>query len=316
MRKVLRRIRFLITRTRREAELADEMAVHRDMARAALEAGGVSPDDARDTSQRAFGSDTLAMNRARDVWVWPWFQDLTQDVRFAVRMLAKDRRFTVAAVAALALGLGVNTSVFAVINTALLKDMPFDDSGRLVAIRAINAQGREEGVPIADFRDYASGATAFEALAANTSGVMNISGETQPAERFRGAFISANTFGLLRLTPLLGRDLQAGDERPGAPSVILLGHGAWLRRYGGDPSVVGRVVKVNGAPTVVIGVVAPEVRFPFIAEAWQPLSLAPGLTDAARGTRPVAVVGPEDTEPQSRATRRASRSRLARSSSA
>jgi len=180
MRRMLKRIAFLVRRGRREVELADEMAVHRDMARADLEAGGVSPDDARHASQRAFGSDALAMNRSRDVWVWPWFQDVTQDVRFALRMLAKDRHFTVAATAALALGLGVNTSVFAVINTALLKDMPFDDPGRLVAIRTINAQGRDEGVAAADFRDYASGATAFEALAANTSGVMNISGETQP----------------------------------------------------------------------------------------------------------------------------------------
>ena len=98
MRRMLKRIRFLMTRTRREAELADEMAVHRDMARAALEAGGLAPEQARTASQRAFGSEALAMNRARDVWVWPWFQDLTQDVRFAVRMLAKDRRFTLAAV--------------------------------------------------------------------------------------------------------------------------------------------------------------------------------------------------------------------------
>ena len=267
------------------------MALHRQMAREALERDGLNAAEARNASQRAFGNDALAMNRARDVWVWPWFQDISQDIRFAIRMLVKDRRFTVAAVAALALGIGVNASVFAVINAALLKDMPFDDAARLVAINTINAQGREEGVPVLDLPDYAAGTTVFEGLAASSGGAMNISGESQPAERFRGAYLSANTFSLLRLAPILGRDFRPEDDRPGAPAVMLLGHGAWLRRYGGDPAVVGRSVRVNGIPTVIIGVMPPDVRYPFIAEAWQPLSQAPGILEAKRGARTVAVVG-------------------------
>ncbi len=130
MARWVRRLAFLLRRRRHEDELAEEMAVHREMARELLERDGLSTAAARDASQRAFGSDALAMNRARDVWVLPWFQDISQDLRFAVRMLVKDWRFTVAAVAALALGIGVNASVFAVINAALLKDMPFDDAGR------------------------------------------------------------------------------------------------------------------------------------------------------------------------------------------
>ena len=291
MARWVRRLAFLLRRRRHEDELAEEMAVHREMARELLERDGLSPAAARDASQRAFGSDALAMNRARDVWVLPWFQDIAQDVRFAIRMLVKDRRFTVAAVAALALGIGVNTSVFAVINAVLLKDMPFEDASRLVAITTINAQAREEGVPILDLQDYAAGTTAFEGLAASTGGAMNISGEEQPAERFRGAYLSANTFSVLRLAPILGRDFRPEDDRRGAPAVVLLGHGAWLRRYGGDPAVVGRTVRVNGVPTVIIGVMPPDVRYPFIAEAWQPLAQAPGILDAKRGARNVAVVG-------------------------
>ena len=194
MARWVRRLAFLLKGRRQEDELAEEMAVHREMAREVLEGEGLSTADARDASQRAFGSDALAMNRARDVWVLPWFQDMSQDVRFAIRMLVKDRRFTVAAVAALALGIGVNISVFAVINAVLLKDMPFEDASRLVAITTINTQAREEGVPILDLQDYAAGTTAFEGLAASTGGAMSISGEEQPAERFRGAYLSANTF--------------------------------------------------------------------------------------------------------------------------
>ena len=291
MARWVRRLAFLFNGRRHEDELAEEMAVHRELAREGLEREGLSPADARDASHRAFGSDALAMNRSRDVWVLPWFQDIMQDVRFAIRMLVKDRRFTVAAVAALALGIGVNASVFAVINAALLKDMPFDDAVRLVAINTINAQGREEGVPVLDVEEYASGSTVFEGLAVSTGGTMNFSGESQPAERFRGAYLTANTFSVLRLAPILGRDFRPEDDKPGAPSVVLLGHGAWLRRYGGDPTVVGRTVRVNGIPTVIVGVMPPEVRYPFIAEAWQPLSQAPGIIEAKRGARQVAVVG-------------------------
>ena len=291
MARWVRRLAFLVRRDRHEDELAEEMTLHREMAREELERAGLNTAAARETSQRTFGNDALAMNRARDVWVWPWCQDISQDIRFAVRMLVKDRRFTVAAVAALALGIGVNASVFAVINAALLKDMPFDDAARLVAVNTINAQGREEGVPVLDLQDYAAGTTVFEGLAASSGGAMNISGESQPAERFRGAYLSANTFSVLRLAPILGRDFRPEDDRPGAPAVMLLGHGAWLRRYGGDPTVVGRSVRVNGTPTVIIGVMPPDVRYPFIAEAWEPLSQAPGIHDAKRGSRSVTVVG-------------------------
>ena len=86
---------------------------------------------------------------------------------------------------------------------------------RLVAINTINAQGREEGVPVLDLPDYAAGTTVFEGLAASTGGAMNISGESQPAERFRGAYLSANTFSLLRLAPILGRDFRPEDDRAG-----------------------------------------------------------------------------------------------------
>jgi putative ABC transport system permease protein len=290
-RRLVRRLGFLVSRDRREAELAEEMAFHRDQVRQALEADGLPPVDADLASQRAFGSGPLAMNRARDVWVAAWLQDISQDIRFAARTLVKDRRFTLAAVAALALGIGVNASVFTVIHGALLDDMPFDEGDRLVAVDMLNAQGRDQGIPYLDLRDYADAARAFDGLAASASGMVTISGEAEPAERFRGAYVSATTFGLLRVPPLVGRDFLHDDDRPGAEPVVILGHGAWMRRYGGDPAVVGRAIRVNGRPAVVVGVMPPDFRFPFIAEAWQPLVHAPGIAVAERGERPVSVVG-------------------------
>jgi predicted permease len=316
LRRLLRRLRFLLHLDRHEADLAEEMAFHREQARRVLEAHGATPAEAEIASRRRFGSDGLAMNRSRDVWIPPWLQDITQDLRFAGRLLVKDRRFTIAAVTALALGIGVNASVFTVIRGALLDDMPFDEADRLVALGTLDQQGRDDGVPVLDVQDYAESVRALSSLAASTGGTLTISGESEPAERFRAAYVSANTFALLRVRPIVGRDFVAEDEVPGAEPVVMLGHGAWVRRYSGDHSIVGRTIRVNGRPTTIVGVMPPEFRFPFIAEAWQPLVHAPGVSSATRGTRPVNVVGrlaPEADLARAQAESEAVAARLAQS---
>src|SRR5215216_1772092 len=117
MRELMRRAWYAVRYRRREDELREEMAFHREMKRHELEAGGVAPVDAALAAHRAFGSSALAHNQSRDVWLWPWLQDIVQDLRFAARLLAKDRRFTLAAVAALALGIAATNTVFTFINT-------------------------------------------------------------------------------------------------------------------------------------------------------------------------------------------------------
>src|SRR6059036_3301365 len=114
MRQLLRRAWYLMRKRQFEDDLAEEMAFHRSM-----------------TTGAAFGSGALARNQARDVWIWPWLQDIAQDVRFAARLLAKDRRFTLAATVALALGIGANTTVFTIVNGTLLRALPFDNPDTL-----------------------------------------------------------------------------------------------------------------------------------------------------------------------------------------
>ncbi len=264
VRRWWRRVRYLVRARQMEADLAEEMRAHRELMARDLERQGLAADVT--TRVRAFGNDALAINQARDVWFPPALQDISQDLRFAVRMLAKDRRFTVAAVIALALGIGVNNSVFAIINAALIKDAPFDDAERLISIRSIDARGRQAGVSLAEFRDLSAQSSGFEGLGADASGPINLSADGLAPERLRGAYLSASTLTLLRTRPVLGRPFVEDDDRPGASPVVILGHGAWLRRYGGDPSVVGRTVKVNGTPAVIIGVMPPGFRYPFIAE--------------------------------------------------
>ncbi|HUE88745.1 MAG TPA: ADOP family duplicated permease [Vicinamibacterales bacterium] len=275
MRRVLRRIRYLLRLRHHDAELAEEMRFHKELAGA-----------------RAFGNDALAQNRARDIWIAPWLQDISQDVRFAVRVLGKDKRFTVAAVLALGLAIGVNNSVFTIINMVFMRAVPFEDGHQLVSVGTITPRGDQGGMSLLDLQDLEQASLAFEGFAAATGGRMNVSDAGRLPERFRGAYVSANAFRLLRSTPILGRDFLPEDDRRGAPSVAILGYGVWMDRYGGDAGVIGRVVKINDAPTTIIGVMPRGFTYP-VAEMWQPLGQSPGLAapTLSRGARNLGVIG-------------------------
>ena len=286
MRQLVRRLHYLIHQRQLDGELAEEMDFHRSM-----------------TTGAAFGSGTLARDQSRDVWISPWLQDVVQDVRFAVRLLAKDRRFTLAAVVALSLGIAANTTVFTFINTALFKDLPFHDPQQLVALSTRDARGRDLAVSYPDFKDWQRETRAYQSMAATAISPFNVSERDLPPERLRGTYASANTFDMLGVKPILGRGFIADDERPGAAGVIVIAHDVWIRRYGGSPTVIGRSVRVNDVPSVVIGVMPDGFRFPITAQAWQPLAMMPGITTSKRDARTIGVTArlrPEVTIDQAR----------------
>src|SRR5712692_4878792 len=161
-----------------------------------------------------------------------------QDVRFALRLLVKDKWFTLVAAIALALGIGVNNTVFTFVNAVLIRGLPFDDADRIMAIGSRDrVRARDMGVSFADFKDW-SAASSFVGLAAYTGSTANVSDEGRTPERFSGVIISACTFKLIRQQPILGRDFLPEDDRPGAPVVVILGNGVWKNRYGSDRSIL------------------------------------------------------------------------------
>ena len=217
---------------------------------------------------------------------------LWQDLQFAVRLLVKDKWFTVVAAGALALGIGVNTTVFTFVNAVLIRGLPFNEPDQIMALNCWDpVRGRDMAVSYLDFKDWRAATRAFSALAAYTGNTMNVSDEGRAPERYSGAFISANAFGLLGQTPLIGRDFLAEDDRPGAAAVVLLGHGVWTTRYGGDRAVIGRTIRVNDTPSTVIGVMPEGFKFPQNADLWQPLSLIPELESQKRNLRSLEVFG-------------------------
>ena len=129
-RRLLRRLRYFSRQRQLEAELAEELEFHRAMTQGDLEGAGVAPDEAVFAAHRALGNDALERNRARDVWIPPSLQDLSQDVRFAIRLLIKDRRFALAAIVALGLAIGANTTAFTFVNGAVFRDLPLKDPDR------------------------------------------------------------------------------------------------------------------------------------------------------------------------------------------
>jgi putative ABC transport system permease protein len=211
--------------------------------------------------------------------------NLMQDLKFAVRLLIKDKWFTAVAVVALALGIGVNATVFTFVNAVLIRGLPFNDPDRIVVVGTRDARGRDRGASYQDFVDWRAATRTFSGLAAYSGQTMNISDEGRAPERFQGPYMSANAFSLIGQQPLIGRGFLPEDDRPGAAAVVILGNGVWKNRYGSDPSVLGRSVKVNEIPATVIGVMPEGFKFPTGADLWMPLAQMPQLTEQKRYAR-------------------------------
>jgi predicted permease len=207
---------------------------------------------------------------------------LLRDFRYSLRLLVKEPGFTVLAVLTLALGIGATTAVFTVVDSVLLRPLPYANPERLV----VALHGPEASAPVspADYLDYKKSSRAFSGLAAAQAWGVTLGGGDRP-ERLDALKISANLLDVLGVPPLLGRGLREGEDGPGHDQVVVLGYSLWQRRFGGDPSIVGRTIALDGHPYTVVGVMPAGFQFaPFWqtrAALWAPLSLADRLDDRA-----------------------------------
>ena len=311
----LRRLWSAVRRTPSDEDFARELRFHLEQAEAELRGRGYSRADARRVVRTRSGGFFRALEALRAQRGLGRTMDLWDDVRYAVRRLVKARRFTMAASTALALGIGANTMVFTVVNAILIRNLPFDNPDRIVAIWTGSPEGERQAVSYPDYEDWRDRATTLAGLSAYTNGNVNVSGDEQVPDRVFGAYVSPNFFGLLGEEPVLGRDFGPDDDRDGAEPVVLLGHGLWETRYARDAGVLGRTIRVNTRPATVVGVMAPGMRFPNDTDIWiSRVSLPPGSNVADRGTRIFGVIGrlgPGASVDQARRELRAIGSRLA-----
>ena len=216
-----------------------------------------------------------------------------RDLRYGFRMLLKKPGFTVVAIVALALGIGANSAIFSVVNAVMLRALPYAEPGRLVSaasVNALNPQREIDGVSPADFWDWKDQSHTFEQLAAHSGGGSFSPKDTDQPDIFNGARVSFNFFETFGVQTLLGRTFSAEDGQLNAPGTVVLSYRLWMRRFGGDPAVIGKTFNTFEGGTTVIGVMPPDFKFPSYAEVWTPLARSASEM-RNRGNRYFNVVG-------------------------
>ena len=217
---------------------------------------------------------------------------LWHDIRFALRLLLKDRWFTAAAVLALALGIGANATVFTLVNAVLIRGLPFKDADRLMQVWTENVKGqRLGGASWEDFEDWRKESRSFSHLIVSLTSNVNVSDDAQPPEQYGGAYVSWNLFDMIGESPQIGRGFQAPDDQAGAAPVVVIGHRVWRNRYASNPNVLGRSIRVNSRVLTVVGVMPPNLRFPENVDVWIPRVWLPPGSYGGRGAHNFQVMG-------------------------
>lgn len=221
-----------------------------------------------------------------------------QDLKYGLRVMVKSPGFTLAAVLALALGIGVNTVIFGIVNGVLLRPLPYHDSTRLMSLNQINPNQSSETFPVStpNFIDWKRQAQSFEQLAAYRSGSsasFNLTAEGSDPERIRGLAVSSNLFSALGINPLRGSTFQPEHDQNG--NVVMLSHDLWQRRFSADPNIVGKTITLNGQGYLVMGVMPATFEFPVQTEKvelWVPLVFtAEEQSEELRGLHRLGVIG-------------------------
>jgi putative ABC transport system permease protein len=199
---------------------------------------------------------------------------MLQDVRYAWRSLSKSRGFAAIAVTCLALGIGINATIFSVVDGVMLQPYPYADAERIVVLSGRNQRlhVNRAGISYPDYRDIRDQNSTLSAVAAFGRRSLTISDGTSEPERYDGSTVTWNLFELLGTPPAIGRNFGPDDDRPGAEPVVMLSHEVWQTRYSGDPAIVGRPISINGRPHTVIGVMPPRFAFPETQRLWVPLA--------------------------------------------
>lgn len=276
-------------------EVRSELAHHIEMLEQDLVARGLAPDAARLAARERFGDAgrigeecrELGERRDREARRARWTSELRQDVGYSLRQLRANPRFALVAILTLGIGLGASTTIFGIANAVLLRPLPFHEPSRLLLADEVNPDGQTFAISEPNFLDLRRRARTLSGVAAFAPRSQSILGDGAP-ERLRGLAASASLFAVLRTTPQLGRVFAADEDRPGGEtSVVLLSDGFWRRRFGADPSVLGRSIDLDGTRHRVIGVMRPGFDFPGRTDVWVPLAAD---ASSERGDRRLAAV--------------------------
>lgn len=276
-----------------DKDLKDEIAFHLQAETERRIERGESPEEARAHALRDFGNVPLVEEVTRGMWATATRERLVRDFRFALRTLTRDVSFSLVAIVTLALGIGATVAMFAIVNSILLRRLPFPNPDSLVMVfeRAPNGNGKNL-VNAQNYTAWRSRSRTFEAIGAISRIPMNLTG-LGPADQVDGVQVTAEFFQALAVPPLMGRLIRSGEDVEGAARTVVLGHAFWQQRFSGSPDVLGRMLVVNGSPFEIVGVMPPGFVFPGVAaELFIPYRLNPANLPGGRNLITVARIKP------------------------
>src|SRR4051812_25784993 len=266
------------------ADVEEELAFHLDRVAEELVADGWPREEARVEARRRFGAlgTTRQVCRALDASKerqMKWMErlaELGQDLRFAGRQLWKSPGFTLVAVLTLALGIGATTAIFSIVYGVLLRPLPFEQPERLVRPYFVDPTGETHGAfSPPNFLDFKAASRTLSDVTSVENGTLNLSGDGAEPERLQAALVGANFFKVMGIRPLQGRTFAPGEDRPGAPRVAVISEKLWWRRFGGDSTLLGRSLTLDGQPYTVVGVLKKGVQLPSATDVWVPKVFSP-----------------------------------------
>ncbi|HVT39948.1 MAG TPA: ABC transporter permease [Gemmatimonadaceae bacterium] len=263
VRAALSRIAGMFARQRTDADVRDELQSHLEMQTAEHIRRGMHPDEARRQAMLASGGLTVAADAVRAQRGLPWLEGVAADIRYALRALRRSPAFTAIVVLTLALGVGANTAIFSVVRGVLLKPLPHRDGDRLVYLRQSTDGPVGDNVlfSVPEVHDFRDAAKALGGIAEYSKWSQTLKGD-HDAVRIDVGLVTGNFFEIMGLAPVLGRLTRPGDDGPGVPAVMVLTHEFWTKHFGGDSSIVGKQVRLDGTSATVIGVVQAAPWFP------------------------------------------------------
>jgi macrolide transport system ATP-binding/permease protein len=262
------KFRSLFSRTKVDQDLDEELRYHLERQIEVDVAAGMSREDARRAALRAFQDFEQRKEECRDMQGWDLMDNLTQDFRFTLRQLRKNPGFTATAILMLALGMCASVAIFAFVDAALFKPLPYRDPATLLGVFEHIELCPRCNLSYLDYVDWKRLNKIFASLEIyhGNGYILTTPSGVEPAQAVR---VSDGFFRTLGVTPAIGRDFYAGEDRPGAPRTVMLSHDSWMKRYGGKSDVIGRTVTLDNNPYVIIGVLPADFHFaPVRAEFW------------------------------------------------
>jgi putative ABC transport system permease protein len=256
-----RKLSWLAQRPRKEAELREELQLHLDEEAEERQAQGLAPEEARLAARRELGNLTLLKEDTRATWTWTWLEQFVQDLTYAARGFMRDRRFTFSALGAIFLAVGAATAVFSVVDRSLFRPLPYSQGDRLVSVGMIMPIfGPGEYMFNAAYLDWRVSQSAVDLTSWNGVAACDLGGDMP--QRLNCARAEASFLPTLGVRPLLGQNFSDDEDQRGAEPVALLSWGMWRTNFGGDRSILGKKIFLDGAPTQIIGILPASFETP------------------------------------------------------